>query len=345
MNDIKNEKEIWETYPEFEFIQGSNCEKVRMVGHYAKINNGKRWVPGHVLKQYRDRQGYMHVHFGANGKIVNRSVHRIIASCFIANPDDLPQVNHKNCIRDDNRVENLEWCTPQYNTDYREKYGVPAKKFAPKKPLFVVNLKTQKVRRFPSKKVADQALETNMQNIDNALNGQYTTINGYWITNADKNAIDDAKVRLYKIIGDKIKSLKAVDNNDAVSRFVAGCLRYDVGMGAGSIVTDTRHNKKGANSVAKKPLFVVNVYSSEVFWFGSQAVASKKLNISATDIKNAVNGPDRTIGGYYLINDDEDTVEIAREELSGVITGGLDYLSAGSPDDERAFDFVVDCVN
>ena len=339
------EDEIWKTYSEFDFIQGSNFGNVRMVGHYVKIKNGRRWIPGHVLKQYCDRQGYMRVQFGANGKMVNRLVHRIVAGCFIANPNNWPQLNHKNCIRDDNKVENLEFCTPQYNTDYREKYGVAAKKFVPKKPVIAVNLKAQEVMRFPSKKEASQVLGINAQNINSVIDGKRATIGDYWLTNADENAIDDAKDRLYKIIGDKIKTLKAVDNNDPVNRFIAGCSRYETGTATKSIVAHAYHKEKDQKSLANKPLFVVCIYPSEAFWFESRAMASKQLNISVADIKNTIDGPDRTIGGCYLINDDEDAVEIAKEELPYVITGGLDYLSAGNPDDERAFDFVVDCVN
>ena len=343
---MKNEKENWKTYPEISWIQGSNLENIRMIDHYATYKNGgKRLVKGHVLKQYRNRNGYMFVHVSVNGKLKGLLVHRIIAGCFIPNPDNFPHINHKNCVRDDNRIENLEWCTPQYNNAYREKYGISLKESVPKKPLLVVDVETQEVRRFPSKKETSQALGTNVQNINKVINGQHDIIGRYWITSADGNAIDDAKDRLYKIIGGKIKSLIAVTDDDTTNRFVAGCLRYEIGTTTESVVARTSYKKNDLESVAKKPLFLIDTNTSEVFWIESQTVASERLNVNVTDIKNVIDGSDRTIGRYYLINDDEDAVEIAKAELPYVVAGGLDYLSSGDPDDERTFDFVVDCVN
>jgi len=72
-----------------------------------------------VMKPALDNCGYMRTMLKRNDGITHTiKVHRIIASAFIPNPENLPQVNHLNGIRNDNRVKNLEWCTASQNAKH-----------------------------------------------------------------------------------------------------------------------------------------------------------------------------------------------------------------------------------
>jgi len=70
------------------------------------------------LKFNVDPNGYNRVKLYKNGKGITCKVHRLVAQAYIENPENCPCVNHKNKIRTDNRIENLEWCSVQYNCEY-----------------------------------------------------------------------------------------------------------------------------------------------------------------------------------------------------------------------------------
>ena len=63
-------------------------------------------------------QGYFYVALYKNKSRKNKQVHRLVAEAFIQNPEGLPIINHKDEVRTNNRVENLEWCTYKYNNMY-----------------------------------------------------------------------------------------------------------------------------------------------------------------------------------------------------------------------------------
>lgn len=105
--------EIWKDIDGFEgTYQVSNMGRVRSltrrVWNYTK--------PGRVLKPMAKENGYLQVYL-SDGKIREKHahIHRLVALAFIPNPEGLPEVNHKNLNKADNRVENLEWCTSRYN--------------------------------------------------------------------------------------------------------------------------------------------------------------------------------------------------------------------------------------
>ena len=65
-----------------------------------------------------DVNGYKKASLYKNGKEYQRLVHRLVAEAFIPNPNNYEEINHVNEDKSDNRVENLEWCTPSYNINY-----------------------------------------------------------------------------------------------------------------------------------------------------------------------------------------------------------------------------------
>lgn len=83
-----------------------------------KVKNGFRSVPEKILKPKIDKDGYLRVVLQKDGESRHFAVHRIVADAFVENHNNLPHINHKNENKKDNRVENLEWCTEQYNCNY-----------------------------------------------------------------------------------------------------------------------------------------------------------------------------------------------------------------------------------
>jgi hypothetical protein len=186
MLNRENVVEIWRQYPPIEWLYGSNLGNLKTVDHYTIRKDGrKQFIKGHDLKQFRKPNGYMKTGVSiGGGKMVYFNVHRVIASCFLPNPDGLPQVNHKNCNPSDNRVENLEWCTASYNQQYREKYGVSMTE-ALGHPLRAYNLETFEEQRFSARREAERELGVNQANIWSVLKGKKPQSNGYYFTEDD----------------------------------------------------------------------------------------------------------------------------------------------------------------
>lgn len=89
---------------------------------YSTNNAGASWYHKEILQRQND-DGYMQITVGKDGNRSQYRVHRMVAEAFIPNPDNLPEVNHKDCNRANNCVTNLEWCTHKYNIQHSIDHG------------------------------------------------------------------------------------------------------------------------------------------------------------------------------------------------------------------------------
>lgn len=138
--------EIWKDVERYKGkYQVSNLGRVKSLNYRGNTHTEK------ILKPIsRGKSGYIYVDlYDNNYKPHKESIHRLVAETFIDNPLNLPCVNHKNEIKSDNNVDNLEWCTHKYNSNYgtiKEKLSTSAKQ----KPTwqYAVNASKKKINQY-----------------------------------------------------------------------------------------------------------------------------------------------------------------------------------------------------
>ena len=109
-------KEIWEDIKNYEgFYQVSNIGRIESLER--EVWNGKVYylTQEKILIHRLTKAGYCRVQLYKNGLSKDRYIHELVATHFLVNIDNYKEVNHKNGIKSDNRVENLEWCNRTQN--------------------------------------------------------------------------------------------------------------------------------------------------------------------------------------------------------------------------------------
>lgn len=96
----------------------SNLGRVKGLNRVDSIG---RKVIGGIMRSSNDKDGYKLITLCKKAKRTTYKVHRLVAQAFIPNPNDLPQINHIDEDRTNNCIENLEWCTSQYNNNYGDR--------------------------------------------------------------------------------------------------------------------------------------------------------------------------------------------------------------------------------
>lgn len=99
-------------------------KKVRRNTNYSVSNLGsiRNDKNNKILKPFNSTTGYLKVNLGH--KVRNIKVHRLVAEAFLKNPHGYPFINHKDLNRKNNKLSNLEWCSPKFNSEHAKKNGV-----------------------------------------------------------------------------------------------------------------------------------------------------------------------------------------------------------------------------
>lgn len=148
---------------------------------YQISNKGRVWscYKNMYMKPYKDKGGYLKVClYTPDGRKKHEMVHRLVALVFLPNrkPEET-QVNHKDENKENNCVENLEWCTPSYNV----RYGTRSQRAAVSnyKPVEQYTLDGEYIKTFESRKAAAKELGVNGTHISSVCTGQRKAAYGY----------------------------------------------------------------------------------------------------------------------------------------------------------------------
>ena len=152
--------EHWKDVPGFEGLY--------QVSDQGRVRNVKR---GKVLKPRTTPNGYQNVVIYRNGEPKALGVHRLVALAFIPNPGDKPEVNHRNGVKTDNHLTNLEWSTRSENQ--RHRYDVLGKRQTNGKPV----LCEETGETFATATAAAEALKLNRSAVTMCCLGHRKTTN------------------------------------------------------------------------------------------------------------------------------------------------------------------------
>ncbi|MBR1146665.1 NUMOD4 domain-containing protein [Bradyrhizobium sp. AUGA SZCCT0431] len=126
--------ETWKDAVGYEgFYQISSKGRVRSASRLINSPWGvkSREYEGQIKKSYIGKHGYVVTSFYIDGKMKLVKLHRLLAMAFIPNPENKPQVNHKNGVKHDNTLSNLEWATGKENMRHAIATGLkPSPKYA-----------------------------------------------------------------------------------------------------------------------------------------------------------------------------------------------------------------------
>lgn len=159
------------------------------VSSFGRIKSLKRrgnWKE-HIMKTCVHKNGYERVELNKDGKPYYCLVHRLVATSFIPNPENKPEVNHKNGDKTDNKVDNLEWATKSENIKHAYNNRLVSEDVIENRIKKMNNAHRKQVMRsdgiiFDSVKSAAESIGVSTGYVSNAAHGRCNSVRGYKFT-------------------------------------------------------------------------------------------------------------------------------------------------------------------
>lgn len=171
-------EEIWKDIKGYEGVyQVSSFGNVRSYTRRVLYPSGRpHTYTGKLVKQEKTKDGYRRVQLSKDSVDKKFSVHRLVAETSIENPNNFPQVNHKDENRENNRLENLEWCSASYNINYGTRN---AKISSRAKMVKQIDKNGHIVAVYSSAMVASKSIGCDLSFLYKCCRGEVKTCSGY----------------------------------------------------------------------------------------------------------------------------------------------------------------------
>lgn len=292
--------EIWKDIEEFKgYYQVSNLGRIRSLDRCIKYSDGTvREYKGKIINSHKNKNGYVATGLKKDGKVFTRYNHRLVATAFIKNEYNYPCINHKDEIRSNNVVENLEWCTYKYNNNYgscKEKRKINTdyknRKLGNRniKSIYQYDIEGNLIKKYESAKEIFDTLGYSKDGIRKCCNNDIKTYKSFvWQYNEiSKEEIKSRIIRKTHNNGWKLSE----ETKNKISISNTGKKRdnqFKIKM--------SKSRKKMTGEKNPKSKKVLCIELNEIF--NGTREAARILNICSSSISNCCNGKRKTAGGY-----------------------------------------------